>query len=130
MLYIKKIVKSLPKYLQKRLPRRVSLRIIKSKESRRLNRLYRKKNKPTNVLSFRYDSSYGEILLTPEVIRKEARSAGNSYAYQTAWMIVHGMIDLAGVHHEGSKVIAKKVEALEKKILKKLYGRKGKANRV
>jgi probable rRNA maturation factor len=112
-----RIVKYFPKYIQKRLPKEVAVISISAKESRRLNRLYRKKDKPTNVLSFRYDSEYGEILVCPEVIKKEAKSAGNSLKYQMTWMIAHGMLHLGGVHHERGGAQEKKFMRMEVQIL-------------
>lgn len=117
---LRKIVKLLPQNLRGKLPARIKLIEISSVESRWLNRIYRKKDKPTNVLSFYYNRDYGEILLCPEVIRKEAKSAGNSYKYQFTWMVLHGIIHLAGLHHEGSRKVELKAEHLEKNILSKL----------
>ncbi len=118
----KKIVNSLPLYLQKRLPKKIKVVAIKDKESRRLNRVYRDKDKTANVLSFRYVPDYGEILVCPRVIRREAKEQGNTYRYQFAWMILHGMIHLAGMHHEGSKVLERRMTSLEEKVLAKLFG--------
>lgn len=117
---IRKIVKLLPQNLRGKLPAGIKLVKISSAESRRLNRIYRKKNKPTNVLSFYYNRDYGEIFLCPEIIRKEAKSAGNSYRYQFTWMVLHGMIHLTGLHHEGARQVELKVGRLEKDILSKL----------
>lgn len=72
VLPLKNLVKYFPKYIKKRLPKQVAVIDISAKESWHLNKLYCKKNKPTNVLSFRYGPDYGEILLCPEVIKKEA----------------------------------------------------------
>lgn len=114
------LVKCIPKYLQKRLPKEVAVINISAKESRRLNRLYRKKNKPTNVLSFRYGLDYGEILLCPEIIKKEAKEQGNSQKYQMTWMAVHGMMHLGGVHHEGGGAQERRFMKLEVRILEKI----------
>lgn len=118
---LKKIRKLFPKYLQKKLPRKVALIEISKKTSQELNRRYRKKNKPTNVLSFRYGSEYGEILVCPDVIKKEAKAQGNTYKYQMTWMAVHGMMHLGGIHHEGGGAAAKKFEKLEGRILAKIF---------
>lgn len=116
----KTLVKHFPKYLQKRLPKEVAVISISAKESQRLNRLYRKKNKPTNVLSFRYDSEYGEILLCPDIIKKEARAQGNSQKYQMTWMIVHGMMHLGGMLHEGNSAQGCRFIRLERQVLGKI----------
>lgn len=117
---VRKIVKLLPQNLRGKLPARIKLIEISSLESRRLNRIYRKKNKPTNVLSFYYNRDYGEILLCPAVIKKEAKAEGNTYKYQFTWMVLHGMIHLTGLHHESSRQVELKAERLEKDILSKL----------
>lgn len=90
------------------------------KESRRLNHIYRGKDKATNILSFRYSKDYGEILVCPEVIRREAKAQGNTYKYQVTWMILHGMLHLAGLHHEKSLKTAKRVERIERDVPAKL----------
>lgn len=107
--------------LHKKLPHKIAVISISPQKSLILNRIYRRKNKPANVLSFRYGRDYGEILICPEVIRKEAKAAGNSYKYQMTWMVLHGMLHLAGRHHERSKAAADRVGKFEQKILSKIF---------
>ena len=68
---VQTLVKLLPVALRKKLPREVVVVHIGEKDSRRLNRRYRKKNRSTNVLSLRYGPDYGEILVCLTVIRQE-----------------------------------------------------------
>ncbi len=117
----KKIVKVLPKIVRKNLPREITIVIIQEDVSRRLNRTYRSHDYPTNVLSFRYGDEYGEILLCLAVIRREARSYKQSFEYQRAWMIVHGVMHLAKMHHEQSRAAEKKFKHLEQELLTKLF---------
>ena len=118
-----KILKRLmPRVFSKKLPQKIGVVKISESRSKKLNRIYRDKNKPANVLSFRYGSDYGEILVCPEVIRREAKKQKNTYKYQMTWMIIHGMLHLAGMHHEKSKSASEKVEVTEKSILKKFFG--------
>ena len=57
----------------------LSIVLVGEKKIRALNRIYRKKNKPTDILSFNYSSGYnkkgveGELFLCPEVIKKSAK---------------------------------------------------------
>lgn len=113
------IVKHLPQVVQRRLPVEISVVAVSERESARLNRRYRKKRKPANVLSFLYDREYGEIIVCPALIRVEAKAQGNSFQYQMTWMIVHGMLHLAGVHHEKSQASAKMAARLEEEVLRK-----------
>ena len=117
------ILNLLPKALQTRLPKEIRLISVTPKESRKLNTLYRSKDKATNVLSFRYGSEYGEIILCSFVIRREAKAQGNTFEYQMTWMVVHGIIHLAELHHEQSEMAGKQVSRLEQKILNSLFGK-------
>ena len=115
--FSKKIVKNLPLAIRKRLPREIAVIAVSPRESLRLNRTYRGKRKPTNVLSFLYGPEYGEIIICPAVIRKEAKTQGNAQLFQMTWMVLHGMLHLAGLHHEKSRIIAEKVERIEQGVL-------------
>ncbi len=117
---LRSIRRLLPNSISKKLPREVKIVEAGPEESKRLNRVYRKVGRPTNVLSFNYGPGYGEIMVAPGVIRREARRAGNSYRCQLTWMILHGMLHLAGLHHEKSKGAERRIANLEKKILKKI----------
>lgn len=118
---IRKVRRLLPHILSKRLPREILVVEVGPKTAQILNRRYRHKSRPANVLSFRYGTDYGEILICPAVIRREAKIEGNSYKYQMTWLMVHGMLHLAGLHHEKSKKLAKKAEKLEQRILGKTF---------
>ncbi len=103
------------------MPADIQIVEVSEKESRRLNFIYREKAKPANVLSFFYDKEYGEIIVCPVLIRREAKAQDNSFEYQMTWMIVHGMIHLSGLHHEKSDAAARRAEKAEQAILEKLF---------
>jgi len=87
---------------------------------RALNRDFRGKDKPTNVLSFPGADSYaGDIAIAYGVTRKEAKAAAKTFADHAAHLVVHGVLHLAGYDHERPKD-AKVMEPLEVKILKRL----------
>ena len=115
--FSKEIVKKLPLGIRKRLPREIAVIAVSPQESLKLNRRYRNKRMPTNVLSFLYGPEYGEIIICPVIIRREAKEQRNAQAFQMTWMIVHGMLHLAGLHHEKSRIIAEKVERIEQEVL-------------
>ena len=121
----RRIVKHLPQATAKRLPAQISVVPVSEKESRALNRQYRKKDKATNVLSFYYTKEYGEIIVCPSVIRHEAKAQKHSFEYQMTWMILHGMIHLSGLHHERSWKTAERTESVERKILRDLFQKSG-----
>lgn len=89
---------------------------------RELNREFRGKDKPTNVLSFPADSlgGYrGDIAIAYGVTGKEAKAAGKNFADHAMHLVVHGVLHLAGHDHERPKD-AKVMEPLEVKILGRL----------
>jgi probable rRNA maturation factor len=86
---------------------------------RNLNRDFRRKDKPTNVLSFPGDEHLGDIILARQTILREAKEQGKTARDHAVHLIVHGMLHLQGYDHEHEKD-AKAMEALEIKILKKL----------
>lgn len=115
-----------PSSLRKKLPQRIGAVEITAAKSRALNRRYRGKDRATNVLTFVYDPRYAEILVCPAVIRKEAKRAGQDYHVQLTAMMVHGMLHSGGVHHERSRSLAKRSEAIEQRIVADfllMYGR-------
>ena len=95
--------------------RGITLRIVGESEGRRLNRMYRKKNFPTNVLSF----DTGDIVLCHPVIAREARAQSKAVAAHYAHLVVHGVLHLRGYDHK-NKSEAARMERAERRILARL----------
>ncbi len=93
----------------------ITLRIVGSREGRRLNRAYRKKDYATNVLSFPYGRS-GDIVLCHPVIAREARAQGKSVRAHYAHLVMHGVLHLRGYEHD-DKASARRMEAREIRLL-------------
>lgn len=64
-----------------------------------LNRRFRRKNKPTDVLSFPSEDG-GDIAICAEIARDNARRFGHSAAEELKVLVLHGMLHLAGYDHE------------------------------
>jgi probable rRNA maturation factor len=77
----------------------VTLRVVGVAEARRLNRAFRRRDYATNVLSFGYSSTQGDIVLCHPVIAREARAQGKSLAAHYAHLVVHGAFHLRGLRH-------------------------------
>ena len=88
-----------------------------------LNRDFRGKDKPTNVLSFpaapNKDKYQGDVALALGVTRKEAKAEGKRVADHATHLVVHGVLHLAGYDHIRARD-AKVMEALEIRILDRL----------
>ncbi len=99
----------------------VSITLVDDKEIHRLNKQYRGMDKPTNVLSFELgdDVLLGDIFISLDTVKREAKEAGISVEEHTAHMIVHGMLHLQGYDHIKDDE-AKVMEGKEIKIMKTL----------
>jgi probable rRNA maturation factor len=102
---------------------RLGVRVVGPAESRRLNRAWRGKDKPTNVLSFAASAeecalcgSLGDLVICAAVVASEAREQGKERAAHWAHMVVHGVLHLHGHDHERPRA-ARAMERLEVEIL-------------
>ena len=84
---------------------------------RRLNRLHRGRNKPTNVLTYEFPEP--EVILALGVIRREAAASGKRAAHHLAHLIVHGALHLAGYDHDHPGD-ARRMEMAETRILHRI----------
>jgi len=85
----------------------LSVRVVGAVAGRRLNAHYRRKDKPTNVLSFAGAGVMpdgrrfvGELVICAPVVGREARRQHKSLSQHWAHMIVHGVLHLQGFDHE------------------------------
>jgi probable rRNA maturation factor len=77
----------------------VDVLISGNQRLRQLNRRFRRKNKPTDVLSFPRPSG-GDIAISAQIARDNARLYGHSVADELKILVLHGMLHLAGYDHE------------------------------
>lgn len=82
------------------------IRIVSKDEIQTLNRQYRHKDSPTNVLSFPFESPpglslplLGDIAICAEIVCEEAFEQGKSTQAHWAHMVVHGVLHLLGYDH-------------------------------
>ena len=91
----------------------LSIALVGQKKIRELNKNYRKKDKVTDVLSFKYNSS-GEIVICPKVVRKNAKKFNSTFKKELARVLIHGILHLLGYDHEKSITEAEKMNKKEK----------------
>ena len=109
----------------------VSLVMADDEEVHALNKQWRAKDKPTNVLSFpmleREDlldleedgppEMLGDIAMAFETCAREAQEKGVTLEDHATHLLIHGLLHLAGLDHEISEADAVHMEALEIKAL-------------
>ena len=102
---------------------------------RRLNRIWRGIDAPTNVLSFATKNSgdqldeqsggqfvgnhLGDIVLAYETVKREAHRDGKAFDHHLAHLVVHGFLHLLGYDH-GNDAKARRMETTERAILRDL----------
>jgi probable rRNA maturation factor len=101
---------------------RVQLVVADDTLLRRLNRRYRDKNRPTDVLSFRYeqqeprgadrDETHAEIYVSVERARLQARQRGHSLSREIVLLVLHGLLHLQGHDHHTVRA-ARRMRAAE-----------------
>lgn len=92
-----------------------------NKKIAHLNRLYLKKNGPTDVLSFPIDHSLllGDIIVATDIAKKQAKQKKISLRDQSLFLIIHGLLHLLGYDHirlKDYRVMKNKEEKLWKVI--------------
>lgn len=111
----------------------VSVSFVDNNEIRRLNKIYRDKDKSTDVLSFPlgengvYDINnetgaclLGDVVISMETAVKQAHIYGHSLEREVGFLTVHSMLHLLGYDHETSALDAAKMHEKEELILESL----------
>ena len=112
-------------------PEAVTIELISDRAMARLNETYRKKRGPTDVLSFPAKGAsetngaraphapeyIGDIAISPETARRNARRFSRSLPEEMRILILHGMIHLAGFDHETDRG---EMDRLERRLRKRL----------
>jgi probable rRNA maturation factor len=101
----------------------VIIRLVDEAESQALNKQFRGKDRPTNVLSFPSEvprdiepDYLGDIVICAPVVEQEARDQNKVLNAHWAHMLVHGLLHLKGYDHLNT-LEAEEMESREKQIL-------------
>jgi probable rRNA maturation factor len=90
----------------------VAVALVTDRHIRQLNRQYRGKDAPTDVLSFPADPdpqspvpeprspTLGDIVIATGVARRQAREAGHAYGTELRVLALHGLLHLLGYDHD------------------------------
>ncbi|SJZ96278.1 rRNA maturation RNase YbeY [Selenihalanaerobacter shriftii] len=106
--------------LEEATPKEVSVALVDNKYIKELNHEYRNKDEPTDVLSFPLDDEFlGDIIISLERAKEQAKEYGHSLAREIGFLTVHGMLHLLGYDHKEQDDKAK-MRNQEEKVLKQL----------
>lgn len=107
--YLKKISEKVLRKEKKK--KDLSVALVESGQIKKLNKKYRKKNRPTDTLSFLYDN-YGEIIICPRQVKSNAKKYHSTFKKELSRVLIHGILHLVGYEHEKNP---KKKKLMEKK---------------
>ena len=116
----KKFNKLLNKFKITSKAQEISIFLTNSEKMRQLNLRFRKKNKPTDVLSFPINivkkkvGYLGDIAISYEIVNKRSKKSNFNYEFDKMW--VHGYLHLLGYDHKKTREF-EKMHKIEKKIL-------------
>ncbi|MBI3543197.1 MAG: rRNA maturation RNase YbeY [Deltaproteobacteria bacterium] len=103
----------------------LSVSCVGAAAMKRLNRRYRAKNRPTDVLSFenrgpapRGIAFLGDLVLCLDVTRRQARAEGHGVRDEAVVLLAHGLLHLLGFDHERSAREDARMAAAEEKLLR------------
>ena len=106
----------------------ISLRLTDNNTIQALNREWRNKDKPTDVLSFPINDKppkykyriLGDVVISLPFAKEQANKIGLSYREEVLRLTIHGILHLLGYDHETSEEDAKIMFSLQDKIFEKL----------
>ncbi len=88
----------------------INLRLLNNKEMKKLNMQFRQKDKTTNVLSFPNDDisvkqtkNIGDIAISVEYVKAEAKKEGKTFDDHIIHMLAHGVYHILGYDHENNE---------------------------
>ena len=79
----------------------LSILFVRDNEIRKLNRKYRRKNRPTDVLSFPLCEigALGDIVISVDTARRYAKRDDMKYENKIKFLLIHGFLHLLGYDH-------------------------------
>jgi len=107
----------------------LSVALIGNSEMRKLNACYRKKDYPTDVLSFPAAQDMlgvrllGDVIISVDKAKEQARERGRTLDAEMITLVIHGVLHLLGYDHERSAKDARIMGRLEKRLYRALCDR-------
>jgi probable rRNA maturation factor len=107
---------------RKTMPVTLAVALADDRQVRALNARDRGQDKPTNVLAYpSNDRTFlGDVVVARQTVWREAKAQGKTPREHLAHLVIHGTLHLVGHDHERSQAAARRMEALERRILRNL----------
>jgi len=106
----------------------LSLVLVSDPVMHELNRTWRGRNRPTDVLAFAQregtgpapEGLLGDVVISVDTARRQAAALGHSVAVEAERLLVHGLLHLLGYDHERSAAEARRMRRKERALLRAL----------
>ena len=106
----------------------LSLLLVSDGEMRRLNRRWRGRDRPTDVLAFAQaegpggapDGMLGDVVISVDTARRQAAERGETLGCEAERLLVHGVLHLLGYDHERSTAEARRMQRREQALARVL----------
>jgi len=94
----------------------LSIVLVSDGEMQRLNRRWRRKDRPTDVLSFPLDAGglLGDVVISVDTARRQAAEQGTTLGREADRLLIHGLLHLLGYDHERSPAEARRMQRRER----------------
>jgi rRNA maturation RNase YbeY len=105
-----------------RLDAELSILLVSDREMRVLNRRYRGRDRPTDVLAFAQREGaggapagvLGDVVISVDTARRQAVDAGETLGREGERLLIHGLLHLLGYDHERSVAEARRMQRRER----------------
>ena len=140
---VEKVLQSAGEHLAVKAESEVSVTFVTSEAIQEINKTYRKKDMPTDVISFAMEelgegeievidadipTMLGDIIISVERAKEQAESYGHSFERELCFLAVHGFLHLLGYDH-GTEEQEKEMFGLQETILQ-AFGLKREGNEL
>ena len=114
-----RVVQAVEWKLNLKQPLEISVVVVGDVRMKRLNQQYRQQPKITDVLSFPYGGTTGEVVICYPQAKRQANAKQQPLKNELAWLLIHGILHVLGYDHETAKD-AQVMRPLEQQLLTKL----------
>jgi probable rRNA maturation factor len=103
----------------------VSILLVGDREIREMNRLYLKRDRPTNVIAFPMQEGpfsdlhprvLGDVVISIETALRDAEKEGMTLEDEILFLLIHGILHLLGYDHEGSRSEGQRMRDKEREL--------------